>query len=299
MAVLSSPLVLLQSIPPVTRIFTAATIISSSFYGWSYWKGWEADVADWLLVVPGTALFHPWTLVTSMFVETSVWEFIGTMIFVPASLKYLERLWGSLETLKFIVVSVAFSNIIAFALNWIEFVATRNADLFLYGMEYHGQMALQIAILVAFTQLIPEHQVQVFGFIKARVKASSARGSSFNSGGSSAGKPLTHLGNFVYNLATRFHLIPTSTGDVEIGSYNQVPGSARAEAERRRALALKALDQRLANSASPVGGSSSTPIHAPRIPPQAATGPPKPLNIERQKTAGSDASEKGQAGENQ
>lgn len=37
-------------------------------------------------------------------------------------------------------------------------------------MRYHGQMTLQIGILVAFTQLIPEHQVQVFGFIKARVK---------------------------------------------------------------------------------------------------------------------------------
>ena len=31
-------------------------------------------------------------------------------------------------------------------------------------------MALQIAILVAFTQLIPEHQVQVLGVFKARVK---------------------------------------------------------------------------------------------------------------------------------
>lgn len=39
-----------------------------------------------------------------------------------------------------------------------------------YGMKYHGQMALQIALLVAFTQLIPEHQVQVLGVIKARVK---------------------------------------------------------------------------------------------------------------------------------
>lgn len=37
-------------------------------------------------------------------------------------------------------------------------------------MHYHGQMALQIGILVAFTQLIPEHQVQLFGVIKARVK---------------------------------------------------------------------------------------------------------------------------------
>jgi hypothetical protein len=39
-------------------------------------------------------------------------------------------------------------------------------------MRYHGQMALQIAILVAFTQLIPEHQVQILGVIKARVKVS-------------------------------------------------------------------------------------------------------------------------------
>ena len=31
-------------------------------------------------------------------------------------------------------------------------------------------MALQISLLVAFTQLIPEHQVQVLGVIKARVK---------------------------------------------------------------------------------------------------------------------------------
>jgi hypothetical protein len=53
------------------------------------------------------------------------------MIFVPPSLRYLERLWGSIETLKFIVVSIGIPNLIAFAFNWIEFVATTNADLFL------------------------------------------------------------------------------------------------------------------------------------------------------------------------
>lgn len=58
-------------------------------------------------------------------------QFVVTLIFVPASLKYLERLWGSIETLKFIVVSVGVSNIIAFGFNWIEFIATRNADMFL------------------------------------------------------------------------------------------------------------------------------------------------------------------------
>ena len=37
---------------------------------------------------------------------------------------------------------------------------------------YHGQMALQIGVLVGFTQLIPEHQVQLFGVLRARVKVS-------------------------------------------------------------------------------------------------------------------------------
>jgi len=58
----------------------------------------------------------------------------------------------------------------------------------------------------------------------------------------------------------RLHLIPSSSNtDIEIGAYNQLPGGARAEAERRRALALKALDQRLANSSSPGPAGSSNP----------------------------------------
>jgi len=98
------------------------------------------------------------------------------MVFVPAALKYLERLWGAVETMKFILVSIVISNIIAFGLNWIEFLATGNADFFLYGTPYHGQMSLQIALLVAFTQLIPEHQVQVMGVIKTRVKVCVSAG---------------------------------------------------------------------------------------------------------------------------
>ena len=37
-------------------------------------------------------------------------------------------------------------------------------------MQYHGQMSLLVAVLVAFTQVIPEHQVQIMGVIKTRVK---------------------------------------------------------------------------------------------------------------------------------
>ncbi|KAF8922045.1 eukaryotic integral membrane protein [Mucidula mucida] len=329
MAMLSSPLTFISSVPVVTRLFTAATIVGSLFYAWLKWQGVEST--PYLTLIPGSSVFYPWTFVTSAVVETSIPEFIGTLIFVPASLRYLERLWGSIETVKFIVAVVGFSNIIGFGFNWIEFIATRNADMFLYGMEYHGQMSLQIAILVAFTQLIPEHQVQLMGVIKTRVKnlpmayltvstvmtflgfqcpwiiiqfgwfvgwiylrfykknTSETVGGTDSYGDRSetfsliswfppfVHTPLSMLGNFVFYWANRFHLIPASHGDLESGTYSQVPGSARAEAERRRAMALKALDQRLANNASP-GPSSATPngvaTQSPRPPPIAAA--PRP-----------------------
>ncbi|TRM66103.1 eukaryotic integral membrane protein [Schizophyllum amplum] len=308
MVLLSSPAAVIQSIPPVTRAFTAATVLSSAFYAWLRWSGVEST--PYLTLVPGASIFYPWTFVTSALIETSVLEFIATLVFVPASLKYLESLWGSIEIIKFIVVSVGFSNVIAFGLNWIEYIVLGDAELLLYGMEYHGQMALQTAILVAFTQLIPEHQVQVMGVLRTRVKNIPMayltlstvlclvgyqcpwiviqfgwfvgwiylRFYKKNSGDSVGGTvtygdrsetfsllswfppfahyPLTLLGNIVFNLATRLHLLPASAGDLESGMYSQVPGGARAEAERRRAMALKALDQRMAN-ASPAGGSSS------------------------------------------
>ncbi|KAF9535656.1 eukaryotic integral membrane protein-domain-containing protein [Crepidotus variabilis] len=311
MAVLASPIVLIQSVPPITRAFTAITIISSALYGYLSWKGLGVEAVRYMTMVPGFAIYSPWTLFTSAFVETTVFEFVATIIFVPPSLKYLERLWGSIETVKFIVATIVASNIITLAVNCIEFIGTRNADLFLYGMPYHGQMALQIGILVAFTQLIPEHQVQLFGFIKARVKTlpmayltlstvlclvgyqcpwiiiqfgwyvswvylrfykkntADAMGGTDTYGDRSETfsliswfppfmhYPLTLLGNFVHSLATRLHLIPTSGPDLEHGAYAQVPGTTRAEAERRRAMALKALDQRLANNTSPSMNNSS------------------------------------------
>jgi hypothetical protein len=47
-------------------------------------------------------------------------------------------------------------------------------------MRYHGQMALQIGLLVAFMQLIPEHQVQLFGVFRVRVKVRLVSAESYN-----------------------------------------------------------------------------------------------------------------------
>ncbi|KAI0045222.1 DUF1751-domain-containing protein [Auriscalpium vulgare] len=322
MAILSSPLQVVASIPPVTRYFTAATVVFSLFYLYCQWQSDNGVALPYLTLIPGSSLFYPWTLFTSAFVETSIIELIVTLILVPASLKYLERLWGSIETLKFIFVTITISNVIALALNWIEFFVLKNADLFLYGMHYHGQMALQIGILVAFTQLIPEHQVQLFGVLRARVKTLPMAYVTFSTvmciigfqcpyiviqfgwlfswiwlrfykknvgdaltGGPTYGDrsetfafirwfppfihtPITLLANTAHTYATQFHLIPTGGSDLE-ANYSQTPGGTRAEAERRRAMALKALDQRLANSVAPP---PSTPPNStgPRQPPAAA-----------------------------
>ncbi|KAI0095096.1 eukaryotic integral membrane protein [Irpex rosettiformis] len=315
MAVLSTaPLQLITSIPPVTRAFTALTVASSLLYYWLWWTSDANFSVPWLVLVPGSSIFYPWTFVTSAFVETTVLELAFTLITIPASLRYLERLWGAVETLKFVVVTIAVSNIIAFGLNWIEYFVLRS-PLFLYGMWYHGQMALQIGVLVAFTQLIPEHQVQLFGVLKARVKTlpmayltlstvlcivgfqcpwiviqfgwlvswvwlrfykknSEALGGPLYGDRSETfaltswfpplvHKPLTWLGNTVYGLATKFHLIPLSASDVEAAGYSQLPGGARAEAERRRAMALKALDQRVASGGNAPPRAPTAPINAP------------------------------------
>jgi hypothetical protein len=85
MAVLSSPLALVQSIPPVTRVFTATTIASSGLYGWLCWRGLQSEAADYMTVVPGSTLFHPWTLVTSVCVETTIFEASQTFVVYPIS----------------------------------------------------------------------------------------------------------------------------------------------------------------------------------------------------------------------
>lgn len=53
-------------------------------------------------------------------------QLLFTLLVIPASLRYLERLWGAIETLKFIVVTVGVSNIIAVGLNWLEYFVFRN-----------------------------------------------------------------------------------------------------------------------------------------------------------------------------
>jgi len=323
MTILSSPVQYVTSTPPVTRAFTAATVVLSLLYHWVSWSSSDPYAAPYLILVPGTSVFYPWSVLTAGLVETSLIELVLTILVIPPSLRYFERLWGAVETTKFIVVTVVASNIIAFGLSWIEYFVFQNPA-FAFGIQYHGQMALQAGILVAFTQAIPEHQIQIFGVFKARVKSLPMayntfsvimsifgyqspylliqfgwlasyvwlrfykKSSSDSLGGSTvygdrsetfafvmwfppfAHGPVSMLADTLYSLATRFHLIPSGGYDIEAG-YTQVPGGARAEAERRRAMALKALDQRMAGGPSAAAAEGPTTSNNAGRPQQATT----------------------------
>ncbi|KAG7561833.1 hypothetical protein FFLO_02734 [Filobasidium floriforme] len=282
----------------------------------------ENAEVPYLLCVPGAALpWYFWTFLTAGFVEIKPIEFIISLISIPLLTRYLERVWGPKELLRFSAVVIVASNIIGFGLCWLEFFVLGGREVFLTGEPVRGSTALLTGYLVAYTQLIPEHQVQIFGRLKIRVKntpgiallasniltlvhsfqpwiliqfgfivafwylrffqvhaESDIRGDrsetfAFIYWFPPPVRPYTgYIGNVVFNLAVKFKLVQPWDGP-QTGAYAMLPTSGsggaggagtRAEAERRRALALQALDARVTK---PTTGEAST-----SAPPPTAAG---------------------------
>ncbi|KAK0555316.1 hypothetical protein OC846_001744 [Tilletia horrida] len=311
---------LVSSIPPATRALTGALLAFSSFIAVLRWFGTDeklhfvtfsrADSAlkfPWLVIVPGQSFWYPWTLLTAAFCETSLIEFLVSAISLPLAGAYLERIWGSRELLRFTAITIVLSNVVAWFLAVLIFVVFRS-EFAVFGLQYHGLEALQVGFLVALTQLIPEHAVQLFrGAISIQVKKlpmlyvgfsnvmcllgytspfiliqlgwlvawaylrffkigeSGIRGD--RSETFSFTPVVSRISSFLHGIFVRLRVIKPWTyqpGDLEVGlggpasanSYAspQQSSASRAEAERRRAMALKALDQRMAGKGGSGGG---------------------------------------------
>ena len=144
MTILSSPVQYVASTPPVTRAFAAVTVVLSLLYYWVSWSSNDPYAVPYLILVPGTSIIYPWSFFTAGLVETSLIEvcnvicsilgslmrllpqLVVTILVIPPSLRYFERLWGTAETIKFIAVTIVASNIIAFGLSWIEYFVFQN-----------------------------------------------------------------------------------------------------------------------------------------------------------------------------
>ncbi|ODO01374.1 hypothetical protein I350_06193 [Cryptococcus amylolentus CBS 6273] len=161
----------LQSVPLATRAITALylavtvpALIWHAIYPRDPYGASTLHSLDWLLLVPETSWKYPWTLFTAGLAVISA-------ISLPLACRYLERVWGPRELIRFCILVIVGSNIIAFGFSWLMFFVTGKEEDTIYGTPYHGLSGLQVAFLVAFTQLIPEHQVQLLGTIKVRVKS--------------------------------------------------------------------------------------------------------------------------------
>ncbi|WWC70533.1 uncharacterized protein I206_104484 [Kwoniella pini CBS 10737] len=168
----------LSSIPLGTRLITLTIILLSVIaQGLSYLAldnsaepgSWGSRL-PWLVMSPGESFWYPWTLLTAGLVELSLFGLIVSVISIPLACRYLERVWGIRELIKFSVITIVGSNVIAFGFSWLMWFVLGQEEA-LYGLPYHGLSGLQVGFLVAFTQLIPEHQVQLLGKFKVKVKS--------------------------------------------------------------------------------------------------------------------------------
>jgi hypothetical protein len=155
----------LQPFPIGTRILTGLlvalsllNVLVTGLYSQSK-PGQTTQQSDvpWLVLVPGRALpWYIWTFLTAGFVETKPLEvrsarastpnrsganphfrcltglqFLLSFISLPLASRYLERVWGTKELLRFCAVVLVASNIIGFGLSWLEFFVLGKADMFL------------------------------------------------------------------------------------------------------------------------------------------------------------------------
>ncbi|KAH3680066.1 hypothetical protein WICPIJ_008403 [Wickerhamomyces pijperi] len=125
-------------------------------------------VVPLLQLIPNYTLSHPWTLITSIFIDTSFWRFCLSFGLLIISGRFIERSWSSVELLRFICIVCSITNLLT-----VLSVIVLN---FTFGLEFFnipidGNLSLLVSFLVVFKQLIPEHSIILFkGTVHARVK---------------------------------------------------------------------------------------------------------------------------------
>ncbi|KAF4963724.1 hypothetical protein FSARC_8294 [Fusarium sarcochroum] len=323
------------NIPPVTRILLIALIGQSLLSAAIRYRQWTANadiVIPYLTLVPQLSIIYPWTFITSTFVESNVFTLGIAAVTLYHGGRYLERAWSSAELAKFLAIVSLVPNFLTLCVMVLFFTLSRNESWTLTVIA--GTVPVQIAFLVAFSQLVPAHTVTLFrGIVSLRVprfpllyigvvfllsltpiltRASlwlaifgfltswtylrfyktvfpdldSAQDASLRGDASETFAFAEFFPGpvkpFVAAIADQIFLVlvamrvctPFSQGDSSSSSsrndtriQRNAPGGARAEAERRRAIALRALDQRLH------AATGNQPAQKPAQTPNRPTGP--------------------------
>ena len=320
------------NIPPVTRILLVVLVLQSFLSAANRYRQWTSNsdseiVIPYLTLIPQLSIIYPWTFLTTTLVENNIFTLAISGLTIYHGGRYLERAWSSAELAKFLAITAVIPNILCFGILVLFFVFTQNESWTYVSpgpalnvqadhLPWHrltvinGTIPLQVAFLVAFSQLVPAHTVTLFrGIVSLRVpkipllyialvlvlsltpllssasfflatfglltswtylrfykkafpdldssQPSTLRGDAsetfaFAEFFPGPAKPVVAaFSTQVFDVLVAMRVCtPFSQADVsaargDISLQRGVPGSTRAETERRRALALKALDQRL------------------------------------------------------
>lgn len=159
------------NIPPTTRALLALTCFFTSLY---VLARWSAPTATRLLtLVPARFYIHPWTIVTSTFVEQDIVNLLINTTAVYLSGRYLERAWGSKDFATVVLFATTVPNLLLIPTYIIWGFLFRNSAR--AETPIAGAITLQAAFLVCFKQLVPEHTVSLYrGIVKIRVSSTSS-----------------------------------------------------------------------------------------------------------------------------
>lgn len=194
----------LTTLPPITLVLLAITIFLSAVTSYIRTQSYkllveknpnllfDQVIIPSLQLVPSHILFHPWTLITSSFVETSPFQFLAGLAIIYFGITFLESQWNASsvnsdsvdeisiylsspsqqpvsETWKFLHFVIIISNF--FSLLIVSFIHVFNgtSEALNHPLQY-GLFILVVPISVVAKQLIPERNIRVLSFFKFRIK---------------------------------------------------------------------------------------------------------------------------------
>ncbi|KAL1901388.1 hypothetical protein Sste5346_001793 [Sporothrix stenoceras] len=159
------------NLPPVTRIALGVLIVQSFLSAAIRYRQWTAQshiVIPYLNLIPQLSIIYPWTFLTTTLVESNIFTLGIACVTLHQGGRYLERAWSSREFAKFLLVASLIPNLLTFGALVVMFSITQDENWTLTSVA--GTIPLQMAFLVAFSQLVPAHTVTLFrGILSLRV----------------------------------------------------------------------------------------------------------------------------------
>ncbi|KJR87087.1 rhomboid family protein [Sporothrix schenckii 1099-18] len=159
------------NLPPVTRIALGVLVVQSVLSAAIRYRQWTAQshiVIPYLNLIPQLSIIYPWTFLTTTLVESNIFTLGIACVTLHQGGRYLERAWSSREFAKFLLVASLIPNLLTFGALVLLFSITQDENWTLTSVA--GTIPLQIAFLVAFSQLVPAHTVTLFrGILSLRV----------------------------------------------------------------------------------------------------------------------------------